>query len=302
VTDMTGHATTGRGAERPGDLLARVAAMTRPKSGMDLGGMPRKMPRAHAARAAACVSRIMARLGLNPAKVCIAAGLRGSANNCYDFHLTAGELAACGPVEREKPFNGTLDKYRLIVEAAALLSSGAADPADLRDELAEAVRDYLAPFAPRTALSAHREVGEALAALGAYLSKPRTAPDGTTVDLPGYFRACRSRGLSYDPGPRAMVPAGDGDPSRDWPCVTLGSRIAGFAPVSCSGRDGEPCGIVPSELVYGVGLAACPGGDNAVVMRFALRAHVALALGPRASARGGQPDDDPFRVPAVVAR
>lgn len=51
---------------RPGEILTRVSAMVAPKSGADLGGRKRKLTPAQAARAAACVTSMMVRLGVRP--------------------------------------------------------------------------------------------------------------------------------------------------------------------------------------------------------------------------------------------
>ena len=311
-TDVTGSVMAvqgidgGRGAGSPGEVLVRVAAMTRPKSGHDLGGLPRRMPRAQANLAAACVTAMGERLLVNPAQACIGAGLRASANNCYDFHLTAAEAASPRTVVRDKPVNGTLDNYRAIaVEMARLANDAGRDvrAADLLDELAAAVRDYLARFVPRLSRGDLDEVGEALGALGDHLSRRQAAPDGTNVDLPAYWRAAGAAGLAYHPGLRAMVPVADAPFGADRPFVPVGWRWAGAGRVACTDTSGAALGAVPAEFLYDIRLAACPGRGGAAEMRFLLEAWTILPAGPRAAASGTGPDADGLLYrPAVTAR
>ncbi len=194
-------------AARPGEILTRVSAMVAPKSGADLGGRKRKLTPAQAARAAACVTSMMVRLGVRPADACRAAGVASSPNNFHAFHLTEKEMGQGGAATfPEGRFSLSLHHYhRLALETARLSRPGAAaDQAALLDELADAVADFLGPFVPVVERTAFEKVAGHLNLLGGYFGKPRRGPGGTMVDLPRYWEACERGSLAYYASKDAM--------------------------------------------------------------------------------------------------
>jgi len=294
-------------AAKPGEILTRVSAMVAPKSGADLGGRKRKLTPTQAARAAACVTSMMVRLGVRPADACRAAGVAPSPNNFHAFHLTEKEMGQGGAATfPEGRFSLSLHHYhRLALETARLTGPGAAvDQAALLDELADAFADFLGPFVPVVERTAFEKVAGHLNLLGSYFGKPRRGPGGTMVGLPRYWESCERGSLAYCASKDAMGFVGMGpreNRTGNLPTIHLLPRVVGRVSVPCTiPREVETgvgvaplfgeaerhlIGRVKADLLYGVSLALTPGRGGRGSASFLLEPWTAIVRGPRSKVR-----------------
>jgi hypothetical protein len=226
-------------------------------------GARRKMHVHEAHAVLETVTRRMRCHGLNASTVCREAKVANEPKGFYKFNLTADEMDGAGnltaPLKPKRRAYLGIGPYIRMMRVMAS-ETGLAE-ADLLQELAEVIPDFLAPFA-----GSDRDLWETLfddlALLGPYFARVRQGSDGQPIQLRRFFADAAREGVAYSLLQDRMVTELENS-SRSgseefWhaPSVPLFARVVASGTAECKifeeGMDGEPFSIPLGEVEFKV--------------------------------------------------
>lgn len=231
---------------RPATLLEFAAEQTTPKTGPWKGR--RKLTAKEALAATRVVTGLIHRFGLKPTTALVRPGRASNPGATYRFYLTEEEMAEPEKISHTQrrlslSIEAHVENVRLIAQKARVAAPGL-DEADLLDELAAAVPEFLEQFRFQQALDANEDIAADVNSIAAWLVSPRRE-----IELLRFFGEARRQRIVFNPVTKLMEFEGHGDDPDDAnvPTVPLGIRLVG----SCGGERCVSDGALEPEFAIG---------------------------------------------------